>query len=134
MVRGRDACWEHCVLVDATRQKQLMMFKAKQDRADKKIAEFFYHNAIPFSVAKSLYYQEMVDAILECEAGGGEFIRPRITKFVAIFLSLRALVIQEDNLKHMFSHVEWLSSIYSRHPDGQAIKLGIASKDSEIRT
>ncbi|CAL9149685.1 unnamed protein product, partial [Musa hybrid cultivar] len=21
MVRGRDACWEHCVLVDATRQK-----------------------------------------------------------------------------------------------------------------
>ena len=21
MVRGRDACWEHCVLVDATKQK-----------------------------------------------------------------------------------------------------------------
>ncbi|KAJ1416038.1 Ribonuclease H-like superfamily [Sesbania bispinosa] len=28
----------------------------------------------------------------------------------------------EDNLKHMFSHSEWLSSIYSRHPDEQAIK------------
>ncbi|KAL3329547.1 hypothetical protein AABB24_033744 [Solanum stoloniferum] len=272
--------------------------KQKQDNADKKIAEFFYHNAIPFSVAKSFYYQEMVDAILECEAGykapcteelgtkllekvkvdiddgykrlrdewketgctilcdcwsdgrakclvvfsvtcskgtmflrsvdvsdhaddphylfgllesvvleigvqnvvqvmtdssasyiyagrlvmkkypsvfwspcashcinkmledfsehdwvnvvlkeanmitkyiysndwildmmrkfsgGREFVlvRPRITNFVAIFLSLRALVVQEDNLKHMFSHAEWLSSIYSRHPEVQAIK------------
>ncbi|KAM3266919.1 putative protein isoform X1 [Capsicum annuum] len=270
--------------------------KQKQDHADKKIAEFFYHNAIPFSVAKSLYYQEMVDAIIECEAeykapcteklgtnllekvkidindgykrlrdewketgctilcdcwsdgrtkclvvfsvacakgtaflrsvdvsdhaddphylfgllesvvleigvknvvqvitdssasytyvgrlimdkypsvfwspcashcinkmledfskldwvnvvlkegnviakyiysndwildmmrkfsGGGEFVRPRITKFVANFLSLRALVIQEDNLKQMFSHAEWMSSIYSRHPEVQAIK------------
>lgn len=272
--------------------------KQKQDHADKKIAEFFYHNGIPFSAAKSLYYQEMVDAILECEAGykapcteklgtnllekvkvdindgfkrlrdewketgcsilcdswsdgrdkclvvisvtcakgtmflrsvdvsghandpcclgnlldkvileigvenvvqviteisdrfiytgrlimqmypsvfwspcasdcinkmledfskhdwvnavlkeanmiikyiysndwildmmrkfsGGEefvLVRPRITKFVAIFLFLRALVIQEDNLKHMFSHEEWLSSTYSRHPEAQAIK------------
>ncbi|XP_015083445.1 uncharacterized protein LOC107026859 isoform X1 [Solanum pennellii] len=272
--------------------------KQKQDNADKKIAEFFYHNAIPFSVTKSFYYQEMVDAILECKAGykapcteelgtkllekvkvdiddgykrlrdewketgctilcdcwsdgrakclvvfsvtcskgtmflrsvdvsdhaddphylfgllesvvleigvenvvqvmtdssasyiyagrlvmkkypsvfwspcashcinkmledfsehdwvnvvlkeanmitkyiysndwmldmmrkfsgEGEFVlvRPRFTNFVAIFLSLRALVIQEDNLKHMFSHAEWLSSIYSRHPEVQAIK------------
>ncbi|CAN4075973.1 unnamed protein product [Withania somnifera] len=270
--------------------------KQKQDHADKKIAEFLYHNAIPFSVSKSLYYQEMVDAILECEAGykapsaeklgsnllekvkvdindgykrlrdewketgctilcdccsdgrakslvvfsvacakgilflrsvdvsdhsddphylfgllesvvleigvknvvqvmtdssasyiyagrlimdkypsvfwspcashcinkiledfskhdwvnlvlkeaniitryiysndwildmmrkfsgGGEFVRPRITKFAANFLSLRALVIQEDNLKHMFSHAEWMSSTYSRHPEVLAIK------------
>ena len=31
-------------------------------------------------------------------------------------------MIQEDNLKRMFSHTEWLSSSYSRCPDAQAIK------------
>uniref|UniRef100_A0A2P2J0V0 BED-type domain-containing protein n=1 Tax=Rhizophora mucronata TaxID=61149 RepID=A0A2P2J0V0_RHIMU len=53
---------------------------------------------------------------------GMELVRPRITRCVATYLSLRAIVIQEDNLKHMFSHSEWLSSTYSRHPDAQAIK------------
>ncbi|XP_057511631.1 uncharacterized protein LOC130793789 [Actinidia eriantha] len=54
--------------------------------------------------------------------GGRELIRPRITRFVTNFLSLRSIVIQEDNLKHMFSHIQWLSSSYSRCPDAQAIK------------
>ncbi|KAK2664788.1 hypothetical protein Ddye_003362 [Dipteronia dyeriana] len=54
--------------------------------------------------------------------GGRELIRPRITRFVANYLSLRSIVIHEENLKQMFSHSEWLSSIYSRHPDAQAIK------------
>ncbi|KAF4350077.1 hypothetical protein F8388_019721 [Cannabis sativa] len=40
--------------------------KRKQGDADKKIAVFFYSNCIPFGAAKSLCYQEMVDAILEC--------------------------------------------------------------------
>lgn len=55
-------------------------------------------------------------------AGGRDLIRPRMPKLVADFLSLRSIVIQEDNLKHMFSHPEWLSSSYSRSPDAQAIK------------
>lgn len=54
--------------------------------------------------------------------GGRELIRPKITRFVTNFLSLRSIVIQEDNLKRMFSHSEWLSSTYSRRPDSQAIK------------
>ncbi|KAF7149022.1 hypothetical protein RHSIM_Rhsim03G0000500 [Rhododendron simsii] len=54
--------------------------------------------------------------------GGRNLIRPRMPKVVADFLSLRSIVIQEDNLKHMFSHPEWLSSSYSRSPDAQAIK------------
>ncbi|CAB4279775.1 unnamed protein product [Prunus armeniaca] len=29
---------------------------------------------------------------------------------------------KEDNLKHMFSHTEWSSSVYSRCPEAQAIK------------
>ncbi|KAJ8491965.1 hypothetical protein OPV22_013686 [Ensete ventricosum] len=171
MVRGRDACWEHCVLVDATRQKvrcnychrefsggvYRMKFhlaqiknkdivpcsevpddvrnlihsilitprkqkapkkskidptangpqhssssasgynaknagssgqhgstcpslllplpppddaqKQKYDNADNKIALFFFHNSIPFSASKSIYYQAMVDAIADCGAG-----------------------------------------------------------------
>ncbi|KAK1256761.1 hypothetical protein QJS04_geneDACA023979 [Acorus gramineus] len=54
--------------------------------------------------------------------GGRELIRPKITRFVTNFLSLRSLVIQEDNLKHMFSHSDWLSSMYSRRPDSQGIR------------
>ncbi|KAK6947625.1 Zinc finger, BED-type, partial [Dillenia turbinata] len=65
--------------------------KLKQDNADKRIAVFFFHNSIPLSAAKSVYYQEMMDA--------------------------------EDNLKHMFSHTEWLSSVYGRRPDAQAVKM-----------
>ncbi|KAI3828876.1 hypothetical protein L1987_02986 [Smallanthus sonchifolius] len=170
--------------------------RKKQDDADKKVALFFYHNAIPFSAAKFVYYQEMVDAIAEC--GGGyeapsyekmrssllervkgdfgdeykrlrvewketgctifkkewvnivleeanaittylyshewtlnrmgkctsrmELIRAKLPKHISIFLSLRSLVIQEDNLKHMFSGVEWSSSTNFREPDSQATK------------
>ncbi|XP_061357877.1 uncharacterized protein LOC133302144 [Gastrolobium bilobum] len=54
--------------------------------------------------------------------GGKELIRPKITRFITNFLSLRSIVLHEDSLKHMFSHSEWLSSIYSRRPDAQAIK------------
>lgn len=54
--------------------------------------------------------------------GGRELIRPRISRYVTNFLSLRSIVNQEDNLKHMFSHTEWLSSTYSRCPEAQVIK------------
>ncbi|XP_059308076.1 uncharacterized protein LOC132059457 [Lycium ferocissimum] len=74
------------------------------------------------TITKYIYSNDWILDMMRKFSGGGEFVRPRITKFVANFLSLRALVIQEDNLKHMFSHVEWLSSTYSRHPDVQAIK------------
>ncbi|KAK8626096.1 hypothetical protein V6N13_133748 [Hibiscus sabdariffa] len=142
--------------------------KQKQDDADKKIAIFFFHNSIPFGAAKSICYQEMVDAIAECGVGykapnkmlediskqdwvgivleeakriaryiysdawilnmmrkftgGRELMRPRITRSVENYLTLRSIVIQEDNLKHVFSHSEWISSIYSRRSDAQAIK------------
>ncbi|KAL0329617.1 UNVERIFIED_CONTAM: hypothetical protein Sradi_4948400 [Sesamum radiatum] len=192
----------------------------KQEHADKKIALFFFYNAIPFSAATSTYYQQMVDAIAECGVGyrapsseklrcnllekvkanvndvhkrlrdewqqtgkllmdkypsifwspcasncitkiledlsklewvstvlkeattitkylysnewilntvrkftgGVELIRPKISRYVTNFLSLRFLVFQENNLKHMFSHAEWLASSASRRPDAQLIK------------
>ena len=52
---------QQLAIIDAT--------KKKQDDADKKIAVFFFHNSIPFSAAKSMYYQKMVDAIAECGVG-----------------------------------------------------------------
>ncbi|KAJ6701563.1 BINDING PROTEIN putative-RELATED [Salix koriyanagi] len=54
--------------------------------------------------------------------GGRELIRPRISRFVTDYLSLRAIVIQEDNLKNMFSHSECLSSMHRIRPEAQAIK------------
>ncbi|KAF5206505.1 hAT transposon superfamily [Thalictrum thalictroides] len=190
MVRGRDACWEHCVLVDATRQKvrcnycqrefsggvyrmkfhlaqiknkdivpctevpdevrdliqnilstpkkqknpkkpkldmsvngtqqssfasdgfhpnpgssgqhgstcQAFLFppsspsaqetmddpqKKKHDDADKKIALFFFHNSIPFSASRSMYYQEMMDAVAECDVG---YVAPSYEKLRSYLL------------------------------------------------
>lgn len=54
--------------------------------------------------------------------GGRELIRPRISRYVTNFLSLRSIVIQEENLKHMLSHTDWLSSVHSRRPEAEAIK------------
>lgn len=54
--------------------------------------------------------------------GGMELMRPKLNSFVTHFLSLRSIVVQEDNLKHMFSHADWLSSIYSRRSDAQQIR------------
>ncbi|XP_004300713.1 PREDICTED: uncharacterized protein LOC101309161 [Fragaria vesca subsp. vesca] len=55
-------------------------------------------------------------------AGGRELVRPKINRFVTNFLNLRSIVIQEDNIKHMFSHPEWVSSASSRRPEAQAVK------------
>ncbi|XP_052725423.1 uncharacterized protein LOC108335996 isoform X2 [Vigna angularis] len=41
----------------------------KQDDADRKLAIFFFQNSIPLSAAKSMYYQDMVDAIAQCGVG-----------------------------------------------------------------
>lgn len=74
------------------------------------------------TITQYIYNRAWVLNIMRKFTGGRELIRPRINRFVTNFLSLRSIVIQEDNLKHMFSHSEWLSSIYSRRPDAQAIK------------
>lgn len=59
--------------------------KKKQDDADKKIAVFFFHNSIPFSAVKSMYYQEMVDAILVCDVG---YRAPSYEKLRSIQISM----------------------------------------------
>ncbi|XP_019180028.1 PREDICTED: uncharacterized protein LOC109174958 isoform X1 [Ipomoea nil] len=75
------------------------------------------------TITRYIYSNEWILNIMRKFTGGRELIRPKISRFVSNFLSLRGLVIQEDNLRHMFSHAEWLSSINSRSPDAQAIKL-----------
>ncbi|KAK9276942.1 hypothetical protein L1049_006480 [Liquidambar formosana] len=74
------------------------------------------------TITRYIYSHAWVLNMMRKFTGGRELNRPRITRFVTNFLTLRSVVIQEDNLKNMFSHTEWLSSIYSRRPDAQAIK------------
>ncbi|KAB5573694.1 hypothetical protein DKX38_000888 [Salix brachista] len=87
--------------------------KKRQDDVDKKIAVFFFHNSIPFNASKSIYYQEMVDAVAECGAG---YRAPSYEKLRSTLLE------KEDNLKNMFSHSECLSSMHRTRPEAQAIK------------
>ncbi|XVE65011.1 hypothetical protein DITRI_Ditri07aG0147600 [Diplodiscus trichospermus] len=74
------------------------------------------------SIVQYIYSHAWILNIMRKFTGGRELMRPRITRFVANYLNLRSIVIQEENLKNMFSHSEWLSSIYSRRSDAQAIK------------
>lgn len=74
------------------------------------------------TITKFLYCNEWILNMTRKFTGGMELIRPKISRYLTNFLSLRSLVIQEDNLKHMFTHAEWLSSNFSRRPDGQLIK------------
>lgn len=74
------------------------------------------------TVTRYIYSHPWTLNMMRKFTGGRELIRPRITSYVTNFLSLRSIVIQEENLKHMFSHTEWLSSMYSRRSEAQAIK------------
>ncbi|KAK9143314.1 hypothetical protein Syun_012714 [Stephania yunnanensis] len=74
------------------------------------------------SITQYIHSHPWILSMLRKFTGGRELLRPRITRFVTNFLTLRSIVIQEDNLKHMFSHTEWLSSVYSRRPDAQSVK------------
>ncbi|XP_014506837.1 uncharacterized protein LOC106766634 [Vigna radiata var. radiata] len=74
------------------------------------------------TITQYIYGHAWILNIMKKFTGGKELIRPKITRFVTDFLSLRSIVMQEGNLKHMFSHSEWLSSMYSKRPDAQAIK------------
>ncbi|XP_022152799.1 uncharacterized protein LOC111020429 [Momordica charantia] len=72
-------------------------------------------------ISRYIYSHVWILNTLRKFTSGKELIRPRISGFVTNFLSLRSIVILEDNLKHMFAHSEWLSSTYSRRPDAQEI-------------
>ncbi|KAL6280132.1 hypothetical protein ACE6H2_017013 [Prunus campanulata] len=74
------------------------------------------------SITRFIYSHTWTLSMMRKFNGGRELLRPKITRFVTNFLTLRSIVILGDNLKHMFSHTEWSSSVYSRRPEAQAIK------------
>ncbi|KAF9689464.1 hypothetical protein SADUNF_Sadunf01G0094900 [Salix dunnii] len=97
--------------------------KKRQDDVDKKIAEWM---GMVLEEAKTItsymYSHAWTLNMMRKFTGGRELIRPRISRFVTDYLSLSAIVIQEDNLKNMFSHSECLSSMHRIRPEAQAIK------------
>ncbi|KAK2977054.1 hypothetical protein RJ640_011665, partial [Escallonia rubra] len=74
------------------------------------------------AISRYIYSQAWTLNMMRKYTGGRELIHPNISRLVSNFLSLRSIVIQEASLKQIFSHSEWLSSIYSRGPDAQAFK------------
>ncbi|KAI3468887.1 hypothetical protein Pfo_025550 [Paulownia fortunei] len=74
------------------------------------------------TITNCIYSNEWILNMMRKFTSGMELLRPKISRYVANFLSLRFLVLQEEVLKHMFSHTEWLASSASRRPDAQLIK------------
>ncbi|URE36536.1 transposon protein [Musa troglodytarum] len=74
------------------------------------------------TVARFIYSDGWILSLMKKLTGGREFVRPKVARFMTHFLTLRSIVNQEDDLKHFFSHADWLSSGHSRRPDALAIK------------
>lgn len=100
-------CASHCI-------NRMLEDFSKQDWVNRVLEE-------ANTVTKYIYSNDWPLTMIKKFTSGGELIRPKFSGFLAHFLSLRFLVIQEDNLKHMFSHTEWLSSLDSRQSEAQAI-------------
>lgn len=73
------------------------------------------------TITKYIYGNSWILGVVRKFTSGMELIRPRIVRCVSHFLSLRSLVIQEANLKRMFSDAEWLSSNYIRTAEAQIV-------------
>lgn len=100
-------CASHCV------NKMLEDF-SKQDWVSRVLEE-------ANTITKYIYGNSWILSLMRKFTPGMELIRPRILRSVSHFLSLRSLVIQEENLKRMFSDTEWLSSIYIRAAEAQIV-------------
>ncbi|KAG8374777.1 hypothetical protein BUALT_Bualt10G0031000 [Buddleja alternifolia] len=74
------------------------------------------------TITKYIYSDKWIVNMMQKFTSGMELIRPKILTCVANFLTLRFLVLQEENLKDMFSHTEWLTSSFSQCADGQLVK------------
>ncbi|KAL3499506.1 hypothetical protein ACH5RR_038599 [Cinchona calisaya] len=100
-------CASHCI-------NEMLEDFSKQDWVSRVLEE-------ANTITSYIYSNDGILSMMKKFTSGWELIRPKFSGFVAHFLSLRSLVIQEGNLKHMFSHTEWLSSIDSRRSEAQAI-------------
>ncbi|CAL9109905.1 unnamed protein product [Musa acuminata var. zebrina] len=74
------------------------------------------------TIARFICSDGWILSLMKKLTGGRELVRPKVARFMTHFLTLRSIVNQEDDLKHFFSHADWLSSVHSRRPDALAIK------------
>lgn len=74
------------------------------------------------TITKYMYINKWILNLMQKFTSGMELIRPKISRHVANFLSLRFLVLHEENLKNMVSHTQWMGSNFSSRPDVQLIR------------
>lgn len=80
------------------------------------------------TVTKYIYSNECLLHTVERYCGRME-LRPKIPRYVADFLSLRYLVLHEENLKYVISQVEFLPSSACRQSDAQLIKAMLKTEE-----
>lgn len=74
------------------------------------------------TIRKYIYANECILSIVQTFSGGMELLRPKLSRSISDFLSLRFLVLQEENLKNVFSQVDFLPSSACRQSDARLIK------------
>ena len=80
------------------------------------------------SITKYIYNHSWILNLMRKHTGGKDIIRPVITRFATLFLTLQSMGAQHRNLQKMFSSDEWNESQFSRKQDGKDMKRKVVEE------
>lgn len=81
------------------------------------------------TITKHISNNESILNIVQRATGGMELLRPKISRCVADFLSLRFIVLQEENLKNVIPQLELLQASACRQSDVQLIRAMLNTEE-----
>jgi hypothetical protein len=72
-------------------------------------------------VTKYIYNHAWVLSLMRKTTEGKDLVRPAMTRFATVFLTLQSIIGQILPLKQMFVSPDWVASPYSKKPEGEAV-------------
>jgi hypothetical protein len=72
-------------------------------------------------VTKYIYNHPWVLSLMRKATKGKDLMRPAMTRFATVFLTLQSILDHILALKQMFVCADWVASPYSKKPEGEAV-------------
>ena len=72
-------------------------------------------------VTKYIYNHPWVLSLMRKTTKGKDLVRPTMTRFATLFLTLQSILDHILSLKRMFVCVDWVASSYSKKPKGEVV-------------
>eukprot|EP00253_Pinus_taeda_P012659 PITA_12659 len=74
------------------------------------------------SITKYIYNHSWILNLMRKHTGGRDIIRPTITRFATLFLTLQSMLSKDRNLQRVFSSDEWNECQWSHKHDGKDVR------------